>query len=187
MLSSIVYFLSGAFLWTMLEYFLHRFLGHWKKGRNDFTKEHLRHHRETHYFAPAYKKAIAAIIVVSILACLLSLLIGRVEGIALSAGLGIMYMIYEVIHKRAHTHAPIGKYGRWLRKHHFYHHFKDPKKNHGVTSPLWDVVFGTNVQPEVLLVPKKLALDWLVDKDTGEILPQFLSDYRLYEGGTARL
>jgi len=187
MLSLIIYFLSGAFLWTLLEYFLHRFLGHWKKGRNPFTKEHLRHHRETHYFASAYKKAIAAISVVSILAGLLGFIVGLIEGAAFSAGLGMMYMAYEAIHKRAHTHAPVGAYGGWLRKHHFYHHFKDPRKNHGVTSPLWDIVFGTNVMPGVLMVPRKLALDWLIDKNTGEILPQFSGDYRLYEGSAAGL
>ena len=186
MFSLIIYFLGGAFLWTFLEYFLHRFLGHRKQGSNDFTQEHLRHHRETHYFAPAYKKAIAATIVVSALAIILGFIIGWLQGAAFSMGLGIMYITYEVIHKRAHTHAPIGAYGRWLRKHHFYHHFKDPKMNHGVTSPLWDIVFGTNVIPDVVMVPRKFALNWLVNLN-GEILPQFAGDFKFREGSVARV
>ncbi|HXH17686.1 MAG TPA: sterol desaturase family protein [Chitinophagales bacterium] len=181
LLTSVTYFAGGALLWTFLEYFLHRFLGHWKKGRNDFTREHLRHHRETNYFAPAYKKAIAATIVVSLVAAVTGFLSGRLQGISFALGLGIMYTAYEFIHKRAHTHAPINFYGRWLRKHHFYHHFKDPKKNHGVTSPIWDIVFGTNVNPGVVTVPRALSPPWLIDGTTGKILPEYAEEYKTRE------
>lgn len=178
--SSIICFAGGAFLWTFLEYLLHRFLGHWKHGKNDFTREHLRHHRETHYFAPARKKAAAAAVAVGTLALILGLLLGWLQGACMALSVGIMYLAYEVIHKRAHTHSPAGAYGRWLRKHHFYHHFNDPKMNHGVTTPLWDMVFGTNVTPDVVVVPGRSALRWLVDQQ-GEILPQFSSDYKFRE------
>ena len=186
-LNFLLFFLAGAFTWTILEYFLHRYLGHWKQGKNDFTKEHLRHHRETYYFAPAYKKAIAALFVLGACTLLLRFLMGWVEGFTFSLGLSLMYVVYEILHKRAHTHAPIGAYGRWLRKHHFYHHFKDPKMNHGVTSPIWDIVFGTNVNPDVVRVPKKLALKWLLDPITGELLPKFNHDYQLRGGKAANL
>jgi len=178
LLSLTVYFLGGVFAWTFLEYILHRFLGHWKRGRNDFTREHLRHHREAHYFAPAYKKAVAAIIIVSLVSALLASVLGW-HALAFSFGLGMMYLTYEVLHKRAHTHAPINAYGRWMRKHHFYHHFKDPKKNHGVTSPVWDIVFGTNVNPDEVLVLKKFSPPWLVDKKSGELLSEYAKDYKI--------
>ena len=174
----IIYFFSGAFLWTFLEYILHRFLGHWKKGTSAFTQEHLRHHREAHYFAPATKKAAAAAVVFSANAVAVGFFAGWWQGFAFICGLGLMYFTYEAIHKRLHTHAPIGLYGKWLRKHHFYHHFKDPKKNHGVTTPLWDLVFRTNVDPEVVPVPRKFSLPWLIDVD-GNILPDFAQDYSL--------
>lgn len=186
-LTILIFFVAGVFTWTFLEYFLHRYLGHWKNGKNDFTKEHLRHHRETHYFAPAYKKAMAALFVLSALTLLLRFFIGWTAGFSFSLGLSMMYVVYEILHKRAHTHAPIGVYGRWLRKHHFYHHFKNPRMNHGVTSPLWDIVFGTNVNPDVVKVPTKLALKWLLDPVTGELLPQFNRDYQLRSGTTAQV
>jgi sterol desaturase/sphingolipid hydroxylase (fatty acid hydroxylase superfamily) len=37
---------------------------------------------------------------------------------------------------------------RYLKKHHMTHHFANPKGYFGVTSPLWDIVFGTLKQPE---------------------------------------
>jgi sterol desaturase/sphingolipid hydroxylase (fatty acid hydroxylase superfamily) len=34
-------------------------------------------------------------------------------------------------------------WGRYLKKRHARHHFLDPDSDYGVSSPLWDVVFGT--------------------------------------------
>jgi sterol desaturase/sphingolipid hydroxylase (fatty acid hydroxylase superfamily) len=33
--------------------------------------------------------------------------------------------------------------GARLRKHHYLHHFKTPEARYGVSTPLWDMVFGT--------------------------------------------
>jgi sterol desaturase/sphingolipid hydroxylase (fatty acid hydroxylase superfamily) len=30
-----------------------------------------------------------------------------------------------------------------VRQHHMHHHFQTPDKRYGVSSPLWDYVFGT--------------------------------------------
>ena len=62
-------------------------------------------------------------------------------GAAYVAGLVGFYGVYEWLHRREHTHAGIGPYGRWARRHHFHHHFVDGRTNHGVTSPIWDLVF----------------------------------------------
>ena len=178
-ISLFIPFFLGVFFWTILEYTLHRFLGHKKHLKNVFTTEHLRHHREGDYFAPAYKKAIAALLVLAISTLILGLIFNWLSAFTFSFGLSLMYGVYEFLHKRAHTHAPFNFYGRWLRKHHFYHHFKNPKKNHGVTSPVWDIVFGTYVKPEKLRVPQKLVLPWLIDFNSHQILPKFSSDYEL--------
>lgn len=37
------------------------------------------------------------------------------------------YVSYEVMHRRKHTHPGFGPYGRYTRRHHFYHHFVDPR------------------------------------------------------------
>ena len=46
----------------------------------------------------------------------------------LSGFLG-MYIIYEVTHYRFHIRKPVAKPFILLRKHHFYHHFHNPKSN----------------------------------------------------------
>ena len=66
-LSSVTILLSfcgGVALWPMLEYLLHHYLGHKGRGKNIFSKEHLKHHAEKDLFSPAYKKIAAAIPVV---------------------------------------------------------------------------------------------------------------------------
>ncbi|MGE0707721.1 MAG: sterol desaturase family protein [Planctomycetota bacterium] len=177
LISSLPWFVAGALGWTLLEYWLHRGLGH-RFPRNPFGAEHTRHHATTHYFAPALKKAAFATPVVLGVAGAFSLLGGPARGIAAAAGLTLAWLAYEVVHRRAHTHGPRGVYGRWLRRHHFHHHFHAPALNHGVTSPVWDVVFGTLARPGVIRVPEKHALEWLLGED-GEVRPELAGDYEL--------
>ncbi|MCA9539410.1 MAG: sterol desaturase family protein, partial [Myxococcales bacterium] len=99
-------------------------------------------------------------------------------GVSFAFGFGVVYATYEVIHRRLHTAAPLNAYGRWARRHHFYHHFADARRNHGVTTPLWDHVFRTFSRAETLRVPPRLAMDWLLD-DAGAIRPQFAAEYHL--------
>ncbi|MEZ4400627.1 MAG: sterol desaturase family protein [Kofleriaceae bacterium] len=171
----------GMVAWTFLEYVIHRWLGHHRRFRgNPFGVEHVRHHSEGNYFAPSVKKAGVAA-VVAVIAGGPALALGGARGGAVVAGLLVMYVGYEVLHRREHTHAGIGRYGRWARRHHFHHHFVDPATNHGVTSPLWDLVFGTYRRPAVIPVPRRLCMAWLLD-DAGAVHPRFQDHYRLRPG-----
>ena len=105
-------------------------------------------------------------------------------GAAWIAGLLAFYGVYEVFHRREHTHAGVGRYGRWARAHHFHHHFVDPRSNHGVTSPLWDHVFGTYQATGVIPVPPRLAMAWLVD-DAGGVRAEHAHRYTLRDGKRA--
>ena len=173
-----IYLLSGIIFWTFLEYALHRFLGHEHKGKNLFKKEHLRHHIEGDYFASPWKKGLTALIVLGIITALLSPVAGILNAFVFSFGLMGMYGVYELIHTRAHTVAPKNRYAHWQRKRHFYHHFKNARMNHGVTTPFWDMVFRTNVRPEVIRVPRKMPLKWLIDEESGEIRLQFRGEWK---------
>ena len=174
-----VSFALGICAWSFAEYALHNWYGHVARGRNEFSREHLLHHARHLYFAPTSKKILTAASVMVVVAPLSILLAGLVAGIAFCAGFLVFYTTYEVLHRRAHTAAPRGPYGRWLRKHHFYHHFGNPKHNHGVTSPLWDVVFRTYARPGRVDVPRRLAMRWLTDPETGDVAAPFARDYAL--------
>jgi sterol desaturase/sphingolipid hydroxylase (fatty acid hydroxylase superfamily) len=62
------------------------------------------------------------------------------------AGIIAGYVIYDMTHYAVH-HLPMkGRFLKALKRHHMLHHFQDPNTRYGVTSPMWDVVFGT--QPD---------------------------------------
>jgi sterol desaturase/sphingolipid hydroxylase (fatty acid hydroxylase superfamily) len=172
--------LLGVLTWTWLEYALHRWFGHDARTRpNAFESEHTRHHAEGDYFAATIKKVFIAVATLGISTVVASWIAGPELGVAYAAGLTGFYAFYEFVHRRAHTHRPINAYGRWLRRHHFTHHFSDPRRNLGVTSPLWDFVFQTWRKPSVIVLPRKLVMPWLVDAETGEVLPEYRSTYAL--------
>jgi len=173
----LVSFILGVVLWTFLEYVLHRFLGHVHKGKNFFKDEHQMHHRKVHYFAPAYKKIGAALSVAVLLFATLNLLLDWTNALAFVLGLMGMYGLYEYVHARYHRKGPVARIFIVLRKHHFYHHFHQPKLNHGVTTRLWDRVFGTFHRVETVKVPKKMTMDWLMNGD--EIAQAYTGHFQL--------
>lgn len=178
-LSLTVAFAAGVFTWSLLEYLLHRFSGHERKFAPEFSRQHLMHHADTDYYAPTSRKLAVALPVLTLAGLLAGVPFGPAVGAAYALGFGAFYGFYEVLHRRTHTHAPIGAYGRWARRHHLHHHFRSPKKNHGVTSPLWDIVFRTYDAPQPQLkVPPKQVMDWLLDEQ-GQVKPPYRDDYVL--------
>ncbi len=169
--------LVGALSWTLVEYALHRGLGHRGQAKNPFSVEHLAHHADVSYFAPTYKKGITIGLAASV-AGPLAYLTADTLGVTWLVGFLVMYVLYEVIHRKLHTAPGRSRYGRWARRHHLHHHYRRPQMNHGVTTPIWDFVFRTLDVPDVVRVPRRNALAWMLD-DRGELLPQFAADYQL--------
>lgn len=125
----------GVALWTILEYAMHRFAFH------GFAP-HYQHHAETRdpvfLLAPLWLSLSMA----GALWALLWLTSGSMARAAATvAGVIAGYLVYELVHLRIHSTRPGGAALRFLRKHHFYHHFADEHVCYGVTSPLWDIVF----------------------------------------------
>ena len=164
--------LLGAFCWTFAEYVLHRFAGHGGRGRHALSREHLAHHARPEYFSPAWKKLLMVVPVLGALFGALTPLASPAAAGALTAGFDAGWLAYEALHRALHVWPPRHAYGRWARRHHFAHHFQQPKANHGVTTPLWDVVFRTHQPVAVVRVPRKLApqLPWLERVTTGEFV-----------------
>ena len=172
-------FVVGALSWTLCEYLLHRFIGHSKKSQRGFAQEHRAHHSAGDYFMPLLKKLRVSLQVLAPLTLVSIYLLGSAAGSGFALGFTVFFLIYEIVHKRAHTHPPQNSYGRWLRRHHFFHHFSAPRKNFGVTTPLWDWVFRTYTPAGLIRLPAKKAMVWLIDPQTDEVLPQFASDYQI--------
>jgi sterol desaturase/sphingolipid hydroxylase (fatty acid hydroxylase superfamily) len=179
-------FVGGALLWTLAEYLLHRFAMHHLGGKGIMSREHLEHHvHSSWYFSHTHLMSWAGMLTVGAVVWLplAWLAAGPVVGVAVAVGWAFGYFFYEFQHAMAHLRAPAGRYSRWVRRHHFHHHFGHPMANHGVTLAFWDHVFGTFEVPERVRVPRRLALPWMVD-ERGELLARFADDYVLV--GTAR-
>lgn len=172
-------FALGVTTWWALEYVLHRFVGHKPRGRTLFSREHRRHHAEGSYFAPTWRKALGVTPPLLALWALLGTTLGWSVGAAYCGGLLLMYTTYEVFHRRLHTHPPRTRYGRWARRHHFHHHFVNPKANHGVTTHFGDIVMGTLDGPTQIPVPERLAMTWLLDAETEDVAAPYQPQYRL--------
>jgi len=171
----------GALSWSAAEYGLHRFAMHEVRGKGLASREHLKHHADVTYFAPASKKALSAAATTAVAFPVASVAMGRRWAAAYTAGLISMYYAYEIAHRRTHTHPPRNEFGRWMRRSHLHHHFGAPMRNHGVTSPVWDRLLGTYEDPGTVTVPQRMAPTWMVDDD-GHVRPEFAEDYVVKAG-----
>lgn len=178
--STLALFVGGIAAWTLGEYVIHRFVMHELRGKGLPSREHLIHHADPEG-NPG--RPVLSWIGISVVGAVLFLapalaVIGQWWAAAAYAGWLVGYGVYEQIHNRCHTHAPRWAYGHWVRVHHFHHHHGHPMENHGVTSPIWDWVFGTLVVNDHIDVPRRHAMRWLVD-DHGVVKPQYAQTYAL--------
>jgi sterol desaturase/sphingolipid hydroxylase (fatty acid hydroxylase superfamily) len=130
-------FAAGLLLWTLLEYFIHRYAFH-------RLAPHYQHHEfpadRRYIFAPLWFSGISAVV----LWALLALATGSwMAGALVEAGAITGYLGYEALHILIHSDRPGGAMLRALRKHHYYHHFADDTKCYGVITPFWDRIFGS--------------------------------------------
>ena len=125
MTSAAALFAGGVVTWTLAEYVVHRFVLH------DFApREHGVHH--------AHPDGPVLTIFWQIWACFA--LVYLIAGGAFLAGVLVAYAWYLFVHHCAH-HGP-DKLPLPLLKHHQSHH-RFATRNYGVSTTLWDHVFGT--------------------------------------------
>jgi len=136
----------GALFFTFIEYVAHRFLYHSGEDyKNESNWQYTMH--GVHHVHPNDKGLLAMpIIMALVLAALFFGLFYLLMGEAAYffwPGFLLGYAGYLFIHYTIHARkAPNNLFG-YLWKHHLLHHYIYDNKAFGVTSPLWDVVFGT--------------------------------------------
>ena len=138
LLGSVLFYIAGLFLWTLLEYGIHRFAFH------DFFPSHYQHHED-----PKDPKYIVSPLWLSCgTSALLWVALRIPAGSWARSGLmvaGIIcgYLAYEGVHLKIHANEAGGPLLRALRKRHYFHHFADDHFHYGVTTSVWDRVFGS--------------------------------------------
>ena len=132
-----VFFAAGLLAWTAIEYLLHRFAFH------GFAP-HWEHHAvptDPVYIVAPLKLSLSSSAALLVLFSLAAR--SWMAGASMLAGVIAGYLAYEAIHLRIHSAEPGGTMLRALRRHHYYHHFASDRVCYGVTSPIWDWVWGS--------------------------------------------
>jgi sterol desaturase/sphingolipid hydroxylase (fatty acid hydroxylase superfamily) len=134
-------FVAGLFAWTLLEYVIHGVLAH--SHRTFVTPLHNEHHVD-----PRAVFAMRAWIPTAIVLIVLLTIFGMVPGVIFLFGIVAGFAVYEWLHYRIHFATPANAFEARLRARHLAHHMKEPDAIFGVTTRLWDVVFGTEPAPD---------------------------------------
>ena len=146
-LSGTLIFFAGLFIWTLTEYLLHRFVFHYEPSSDWGKWLHFMMHGVHHDYPNDSKRLVmppaVSIPLAALFYGLFYLVIGPTFLSPFFAGFILGYVCYDSIHYATH-HAPMkSRMAQWVKHHHVRHHYKDDKKGYGVSSPLWDYVFGT--------------------------------------------
>ena len=140
-------FLVGVVYWTLVEYLLHRFVFHYEPKSAWGKRLHFTMHGVHHDYPNDSTRLVMAPAISILLAFFFyltpQLIVGSALTPAIFAGQVFGYICYDTLHYATH-HLPMkrGPFA-WLKKHHLRHHYGDMHTGYGVTSPLWDIVFGT--------------------------------------------
>jgi dihydroceramide fatty acyl 2-hydroxylase len=139
--------LLGYFIWTLVEYFGHRFLFHCDFPGRFGARIHFLIHG-VHHEHPSDPLRLVMPALLSGPIMLISFLIGwLLFGLPLEYPvlMGFMagYLGYDMVHYYVHHGQPKSWAGRTLRRLHMLHHFRDPERGFGVSAPWWDYVFKT--------------------------------------------
>lgn len=141
-------FLLGTLTWTFAEYCVHRFVYHTKtKKKWWLTIQHLGHGIHHQYPLDPTRLAMPPLPALLLAAGFFGLfwLLMRQYSVAFFPGFLFGYVLYISLHYAEHRiKSPM--YGPFKRlwKYHALHHYKYPEtKAFGVSTTLWDWVFGT--------------------------------------------
>lgn len=141
--------LGGLVLWTLLEYLLHRWVFHFAPDPASELQRDLSflvhgvHHHWPYDGDRLVMPPAAAVVIGFAVGIPMRALLGATWFAPAFAGLLAGYLWYDLTHYAVHHLRPRTALGEMQRRNHMIHHFKRPDRLFGVTTPLWDLVFGT--------------------------------------------
>jgi sterol desaturase/sphingolipid hydroxylase (fatty acid hydroxylase superfamily) len=138
---------AGLAIWTAAEYFLHRFVFHFRP-RTSFEKRvqylvHGVHHADPQDASRLLMPPVPAVVLALLLYPVFRLFLGPVFVQPFFASFLVGYLCYDYTHFAVHHFRPRTRLGRFLKQHHMRHHYVSYESNFGVSAPFWDFVIGT--------------------------------------------
>ncbi|KAI5954961.1 SCS7 [Candida jiufengensis] len=150
-LTAISFWGFGLFVWTFVEYCLHRFIFHLDGYLPDhpaFLTLHFLLHGIHHYLPMDGYRLVLPPTLFVVLAYPFYKLIFNLFPFYIAcvgfAGGTLGYIMYDVTHYVLH-HTKLPSFLQELKTYHLEHHYKNYEMGFGVTSRFWDVIFNTEI------------------------------------------
>lgn len=142
----VLLFLAGSLSWTFFEYIMHRFLFHYmaesERARKFIYVMHGNHHHYPRDKERLFMPPVPSLILASAIFAIQYLILGNLTFVFFP-GFIIGYLMYGTMHYAIHAWNPPFRWLKPLWRNHHLHHYKDEGKGYGVSTTLWDHVFGT--------------------------------------------
>ncbi|HLS37980.1 MAG TPA: sterol desaturase family protein [Sphingobacterium bovisgrunnientis] len=141
------YFLFGLAFWTFAEYVLHRWVFHFHPKSEWGKRIHFIFHGVHHDFPKDRLRLVmplsASIPMATIIYLIFFVFFAEFTLSAFFAGFLFGYLIYDECHYAMHHANFKSGFFKKIKDHHMLHHYADPEKGFGVSSALWDKIFGS--------------------------------------------
>ena len=137
----------GLLVWTFVEYTFHRFVFHYRAtsalGKWLVYLFHGVHHDDPSDKTRLVMPPAGAVIIMATLWALFGLVLPTPWIEPFFAFFIVGYLMYDYTHYATHHFRMRSPILERLKRRHMQHHFTNMKTKYGVSSPLWDWVFGT--------------------------------------------
>ncbi|XP_026668276.1 dihydroceramide fatty acyl 2-hydroxylase FAH2 [Ceratina calcarata] len=152
LLEVLLSYISGILLWSLIEYVLHREVFHFKPPADSkllITLHFVIH--GVHHKAPFDNRRLVfpplpALLIAKGIWSVYEAIFSATMFPFVTVGTLSGYVFYDLMHYYLHHGAPkAGTYMYNLKRVHNYHHFSHHDLGYGISSKVWDYVFGTTI------------------------------------------
>jgi sterol desaturase/sphingolipid hydroxylase (fatty acid hydroxylase superfamily) len=152
---AVAFYVLGVAFWTALEYWAHRYILHGRFPDGPGVLRHFLHRYFDHLHWEHHKRPWDGNHINGTMAdtlpfvgplALLSFLLPIETMTVFLAGLLQAYIVEEWVHHSVHFYRFRGRYFRYIKAHHLYHHSpKGMNVAYGLSNGFWDIVYGTRI------------------------------------------
>ncbi|MBO9633356.1 MAG: sterol desaturase family protein [Chitinophagaceae bacterium] len=139
-------YIGGMFFWTFFEYVMHRWIFHMiaesPRAQKVIYVMHGNHHHFPRDRERLFMPPIPSLLISGTIFGIMYLIM-RNNAFMFFPGFILGYLMYGSMHYAIHAWNPPFKWMKPLWRNHHLHHYKDEGKGYGVSTTIWDRVFGT--------------------------------------------
>lgn len=143
-----LWFGIGLLVWTITEYLLHRFVFHYELKGKIGERIHFIFHGVHHDYPSDRLRLVmppsVSIPLATLFYWLFWLMLTPAHLYSFFPGFILGYLFYDITHYAIHHFNFKGTIWKEIKRHHMLHHYQDPTKGFGVSSSMWDKVFGSD-------------------------------------------